>query len=113
MVALLTLAALIGTVGLRWPMLLACRFATGIGYSAVLAPSGRLLRRSSEPDERPALFAAQFAPSHACWLVTYPVAGRAMTASGAVPTLLVLSGLGLAALLAAARLWPEREPGAR
>lgn len=45
----------------------------GLGYSAVLTPSGRLLRRSAHAQDRPALFAAQFALSHACWLVTYPL----------------------------------------
>jgi hypothetical protein len=33
------------------------------------------LRRSAHAEDRPALFAAQFALSHACWLITYPLAG--------------------------------------
>lgn len=47
----------------------------GVGYSLAQTPSGRLLRRSSHAEDRPALFAAQFALSHACWLITYPLAG--------------------------------------
>ncbi len=47
----------------------------GVGYSLAQTPSGRLLRRSAHAEDRPALFAAQFALSHACWLVTYPLAG--------------------------------------
>ncbi|MGF6458066.1 MFS transporter [Pseudomonas frederiksbergensis] len=47
----------------------------GLGYSLAQTPSGRLLRRSAHPEDRPALFAAQFALSHACWLITYPLAG--------------------------------------
>ncbi len=47
----------------------------GLGYSLAQTPSGRLLRRSAHAEDRPALFAAQFALSHACWLITYPVAG--------------------------------------
>src|SRR3546814_15896387 len=58
-----------------WSILLAVWFVLGLGYSAVLTPSGRLLRRSSHQEDRPALFAAQFALSHACWLLTYPLAG--------------------------------------
>lgn len=42
----------------------------------MLTPTGRLLRRSAEAGDRPALFAAQFVLSHACWLLTYPLAGR-------------------------------------
>ncbi len=47
----------------------------GVGYSLAQTPSGRLLRRSAHTEDRPALFAAQFALSHACWLITYPLAG--------------------------------------
>jgi predicted MFS family arabinose efflux permease len=47
----------------------------GVGYSLAQTPSGRLLRRSSHAEDRPALFAAQFALSHSCWLITYPLAG--------------------------------------
>lgn len=47
----------------------------GVGYCLAQTPSGRLLRRSAHAEDRPALFAAQFALSHACWLITYPLAG--------------------------------------
>jgi len=47
----------------------------GVGYSLAQTPSGRILRRSAHAEDRPALFAAQFALSHACWLITYPLAG--------------------------------------
>lgn len=39
------------------------------------AASGRVLGRLSAPEDRPALFAAQFALLHGCWLITYPLAG--------------------------------------
>lgn len=59
----------------------------------MLTPSGRLLRRSAHPEDRPAVFAAQFALSHACWLLTYPLAGWLITAFGAMPALLTLGAL--------------------
>lgn len=34
-------------------------FVIGTGYSMAQTPSGRLLRRSSHPEDRPALFAAR------------------------------------------------------
>ncbi|PJE30990.1 H+ Antiporter protein [Pseudooceanicola antarcticus] len=108
--ALLALALVIATLALSWPALLACWVVVGLGYSAVLTPSGRLLRRSAHAEDRPAIFAAQFALSHACWLVTYPLAGWLMTAFGAVPSLLVLALLASAGLLAALRLWPAEDP---
>lgn len=108
--ALLGLALAISTVGLSWPLLLAAWLATGLGYSAVLTPSGRLLRRSAHPEDRPALFAAQFALSHACWLVTYPLSGWLMTEFGAVPALLGLSGVAMLGLAVALRVWPSGDP---
>jgi MFS family permease len=56
-------------------MLLAAWLALGIGYSAAQTPTGRLLRRSATPGDRPAVFAAQFALSQVAWLLTYPLAG--------------------------------------
>ncbi|ETA51744.1 MFS transporter [Ponticoccus alexandrii] len=96
--------------GWGWPALLAAWLVVGLGYAMVQMPSGRLLRRSSHAEDRPALFAAQFALSHACWLVCYPLAGWLMTGFGAVPALLVLAGLALVAGVAALRLWPAGDP---
>jgi predicted MFS family arabinose efflux permease len=53
------------------PGLLAIWLVIGVGASLVQTPAGRLLRRSADAADRPALFAAQFALSHACWLLTY------------------------------------------
>lgn len=58
-----------------WPGLLLIWLLLGLGYSAVQTPAGRFLRRSVQAEDRPAVFAAQFALSHACWLITYPLAG--------------------------------------
>ena len=108
--ALAVLAASIAILGLSWPLLLAAWGTIGLAYSAILTPSGRLLRRSANPADRPALFAAQFALSHACWLLTYPLSGWLMTATGAVPTLAALAALtGLGAIVAA-RAWPRDDP---
>lgn len=111
----LTLAGLGVATGiwtLTWGLLLGCWFLLGLGYSATLTPSGRLLRRSAQAPDRPALFAAQFALSHACWLVAYPLSGWLQAVFGAavaMATLAVLSGLGL---IAAWRLWPDEDrPG--
>lgn len=107
---LLALAVAIVVSGLTWPLLLAVWLGLGLGYSAVLTPSGRLLRRSAHAEDRPAVFAAQFALSHACWLVTYPLSGWLMTAFGAVPTLLVLAGCAVVGIAVAAWLWPAGDP---
>jgi len=78
----------------------------GVAYSAVMTPSGRLLRRSAHAADRPAVFAAQFALSHACWLLMYPLAGWLGSSAGMAPTSLVLAALIFAGVLIAWRLWP-------
>ena len=96
--------------GVRWGWLLIAWFLVGAGYSATLTPSGRLLRRSGHAEDRPALFAAQFALSHACWLVTYPLAGWLQSACGSVTAMLTLAVLSLVGLGAAFALWPRHDP---
>lgn len=108
--SLCALAVIIPSVGLSWPLLLGAWVTVGIGYSGVLTPSGRLLRRSSNPGDRPTLFAAQFALSHACWLMTYPLSGWLMTAFGAFAALAGLSALALLGAVLALRLWPNSDP---
>ncbi|MCZ4262678.1 MFS transporter [Limimaricola sp. G21655-S1] len=109
---LVLLAAVILAFGLSWSLLLTAWLVAGMGYSAVLTPSGRLLRRSAHPEDRPAIFAAQFALSHACWLVTYPLAGLLMTLTGAPTALLVLAVLASVGILVATRMWPVDDPQA-
>jgi hypothetical protein len=82
----------------------------GIGYSAAQTPNGRLLRRSAQAEDRPALFAAQFALSHACWLLTYPMAGWLGAAVGMPATLAVLGSVTLAGSVLAGLLWPSDDP---
>ena len=111
LVGLIMMAGLTAAPGIdHWRALLAVWAVLGVGYSAVLTPSGRLLRRSASPEDRSALFAAQFALSHACWLLTYGVAGRVGAAAGMTGALLVLVGLALVGLLTAARVWPRSDP---
>lgn len=107
---LLGLAGEVAALGLNWPVLLGAWLLVGLGYSAVLTPSGRLLRHSAHAEDRPALFAAQFALSHACWLVTYPLSGWLMTQFGPVAALGALAALAGVGALSALRLWPQEDP---
>lgn len=85
----------------------------GLGYSLVQTPVGRLLRRSARPAERPALFAAQFALSHAAWLLTYPMAGWVGAGAGLDAAFIVMALIGAAGGLAALLLWPAAGAGDR
>ncbi|WLS01187.1 MFS transporter [Shinella sumterensis] len=79
----------------------------GIGYSIAQTPSGRLLRRSAHAEDRPALFAAHFALSHAAWLITYPLAGWLGATIGLSAAALCLALLATSGLAAAMVLWPS------
>jgi MFS family permease len=114
--ALISLAALalfavhVHLAGLSLISLLFAWLGIGIGYSTILTPSGRLLRRSAQAEDRPAIFAAQFTLSHGCWLVTYPLSGWLMSQYGTGPALWGLTALGVAGLLYALQQWPTQEP---
>ena len=104
--ALIAVGLLLGFLAAQWyAMLLPLWFVLGLGYSLAQTPSGRLLRRSAHEEDRPALFAAQFALSHACWLITYPLAGWLGAKAGLTTSFLALGALAGTSVLLAAYLW--------
>ncbi|WP_299348543.1 MFS transporter [uncultured Shimia sp.] len=110
MLACVTLVhgVLFATFGpMRWEVFLGFWFASGVLYSAILTPSGRLLRRSAHPEDRPALFTAQFALSHACWLVTYPLAGWAAELVSLPFALILLGALAVIATVVGMVVWKD------
>jgi MFS family permease len=94
----------------RYPPLLLLWFMVGVAYAIAQTPSGRLLRRSAHPMDRPALFAAQFALSHACWLLFYPLAGWVGAHWGLPATFGLLGASVLLALCVAWRVWTADDP---
>ena len=110
LVAVLLSFGLWATVyGPVWIILLIGWFAIDIGYSVVLTPSGRLLKRSAHPEDRPAVYAAQFALSHACWLLTYPLSGWLITAFGPVVAFIALALVAGTGLLGGILLWSNEQ----
>ncbi|MDO9713674.1 MFS transporter [Paracraurococcus lichenis] len=107
--ALLVAGLLAAPAAPSWAALLPIWALLGLGNGLVLTPSGRLLRRSAHPGDRPALFAAQFALSHACWLVTYPLAGRLGALAGLAVTCLMLAALAAIGMAVAAWAWPRHD----
>ena len=80
-----------------WGALIATWFYLGAATSLLLTPSARLLRRASDVGTRPAVFAAQFSLSHACFIITYPLAGTLGALLGLPAVALVLAAIGTAA----------------
>nr|QFE31779.1 putative NreB protein [uncultured bacterium] len=95
--------------GFEWPALLMTWFGIGIGYSMTQTPSGRLLKRSAASADRPAVFAAQFSLSHACWLITYPLAGQLGAALGMAPTFAVMAAITAVGVAIAWKVWPSSD----
>jgi NRE family putative nickel resistance protein-like MFS transporter len=56
--------------GLLW-------FLNGVGQALIAIPSSTLLAEHTFEEERGRAYAAHFALTHACWLVTYPAVGHA------------------------------------
>ncbi|MBH5338586.1 MFS transporter [Streptomyces pactum] len=106
----LAAATRLGPGSWSWPVLLATWAALGLAESAVVTPTGRLIRRSARTADLTSAFAAHFSLSHGCWLLTYPLAGWLGATAGLDGAALVLGAVALAAALAARRLWPAGDP---
>ncbi|WP_291076085.1 MFS transporter [Hyphomonas sp.] len=108
-VLLCSLGVMEWTSTISWRMILIAWFLLGAGYALCVTPAGRLLKRSSHSDNRAELFSAQFALSHACWLIAYPVAGWIGSVFGmaaAFQGLGLLSALGMATAII---IWPRHD----
>ncbi|MEQ8584404.1 MAG: MFS transporter [Thalassobaculaceae bacterium] len=103
LIALALLSALAGqgfvALGAAWAVL-------GFGSSLIGTPAGRVITRSSDEESRPTVFAAQFALSHLCWLVAYPLAGVLGRLDETWIAFAVLAALAAAGTTASALLWP-------
>jgi predicted MFS family arabinose efflux permease len=106
MVAGVALVPLVGSLS----ALIVLWAVIGFGFSLTQTPIGRIINRSAREADRGAVFAAQFALSHACWLVTYPLAGWIGAGAGLSAAALTLAVIGAAGLLAVAGIWPSNDP---
>ena len=84
--------------------------ALALATSLIATPSSRLLRRSAEAKDQPAVFAAQFSLSHACYLVAYPTAGWLGTWLSLPATSLLLAVIAAAATVTSWQLARSRPP---
>lgn len=114
-VAMLAGAAVMGAGVLAiWPEpglvgMLPVWFVIGVGWSLVQTPAGRLVNRSALPGDRAAYFSAQFALSHAAWLIAYPVAGQLGVRLG-IEVAAVYMGIAILIFTAMATLvWPKED----
>jgi len=107
--ALLCLGLGVGVAMPGYPEIYIVWFLLGIGGSLIQTPAGRLLKRSSNAENRPEIYAAHFALSHACWLLAYPLNGWVGTWLGLDATFAILAALCLISGIAGLRLWPQQD----
>lgn len=110
---LLTLASASVALGLSLYSTLLVWLTLGAATALIQTPGGLLLRRSAHSEDRVDLFAAQFALSHACWLLTYPLAGWLGAHLGLGPAFLLMAGGAVLGGLLAWWLWPASDPQIR
>lgn len=116
-IGLITTAGIVAVPasGATWIALIVLWGLLGAATSLILTPSARLLRRASDETNRPAVFAAQFSLSHACFILTYPLAGVLGALLGLPATAAILAAIGALAAVVAVLAWrtPAAEPTAQ
>jgi MFS family permease len=106
-----TIVTAIATVdGAGWVALLGTWVVLGAGTSLVNTPSSRLLADASTPQTRNLVYTAQFALSHACFLITYPIAGwiGAVSLTAAAGVLAGIAVVGAITAIGLAIAWRLR-----
>jgi len=107
-----TLMTFLGVGGAGWWLLLGLWFLLGAANSTILTPSSRLLRDASTEETRPYVFTAQFSLSHACYILTYPLAGWIGAAAGLGWAALALTIVAMIGSAGAFLSWPRHTAAA-
>src|SRR5262249_55900937 len=90
--------------GLLWVL-------NGAGQALIAISSSTLMAEHTVADERGRAYAAHFALTHACWLITYPAVGHAAAKWGA-PITFTAAGIVCLLVTIAARVFGRDVPGA-
>ncbi|MEM7077846.1 MAG: MFS transporter [Pseudomonadota bacterium] len=104
---LMASALAVGWMGVDWPILMAMWLCVGMGLGLVQTPVGSVIRSSCHERHRAAFFAANFALSHAGWLLAYLLAGYLGAAHNWPLTFALIASLPLGAALACAAIYPQ------
>lgn len=90
-----------------WAFFVVVWLLMGAATSLINTPAARLLRYESHEENLAVVFTAQFSLSHACFFVTYLLAGWLGVAAGQPVATGVLAALAATAGVLAARTWPS------
>lgn len=103
---------MLGVGDAGWWLLLGLWFLLGAANSTILTPSSRLLHDASTEETRPYVFTAQFSLSHACYILTYPLAGWIGAAAGLGWAALALTIIAMIGSAGAFLSWPRHTAAA-
>tara|TARA_R110002020_G_scaffold143653_6_gene316052 strand:+ start:1351 stop:2610 length:1260 start_codon:yes stop_codon:yes gene_type:complete len=103
LVAAILVTAVAQSTTSGWFLLLGTWALLGMGTAMVNTPSSRLLADASTPANRNLVYTAQFALSHACFLITYPIAGW-LGSQSLILAAIALAVIAVAGFAAAVRL---------
>ncbi|MGY4543862.1 MFS family permease [Arthrobacter sp. UYNi723] len=106
-----TAVTFLGSPDAGWWLLLALWVLLGAANSTILTPSSRLLRDASDEHTRPYVFTAQFSLSHACYILTYPLAGWIGAQAGLGWAALALATIAIIGSTGAFLSWPRQPRG--
>lgn len=107
--SLLSVALLFGVIEPKYYGLFPLWFLIGFGTSLIMIPTGRVVRYSCRENDRNDYFSANFALTHAMWLVGYVLAGSLGSYFGLSGAFLGLGLLALVSTVTAWYLWPASE----
>ena len=82
-------------------------FIVGVGLSLIQTPSGRIVNVSATASDRSSYFSAQFALSHLCWLITYPIVGQLVLYFGFGFSAAFLACIILTCFIFSILFWPN------
>lgn len=91
------LAPPLGVFGVMWLL-------NGAGQALIAIPSSTILAEHTREEERGRAYAAHFALTHACWLISYPAIGHAASRWGAPRTFTTAGAVCLLVTVAAIML---------
>ncbi len=104
---ILIFSLFLGYLNHTWLSFLTLWFVLGIGLSIIQVPAGFLVKTSCNKKDSVSFFTANFALSHFCWMIAYPLTGFLGLYFGLDTTFLIIDVISCLAFLLAYKTYPN------
>lgn len=104
---ILVFGLFLGFVNHTWLSFLFLWFLLGLGLSVIQVPAGFLVKISCNSEDSVSFFSANFALSHLCWMIAYPLTGSLGFYFGLDTTFLIIAFISLIAFFFAYKSYPN------